>query len=72
MGAGMSDYCSDKTLADRLDCSVTTVRDYAARGVIPKPHRIGGLVRWRWSDVDSAISGDVVAPEVDEVTEAFS
>ena len=49
------DYVSADTLARRLDCSKTTVHGYVRRGILPKPVRIGDLVRWRWGDVEKCI-----------------
>ena len=49
------DYVSAEMLAHRLDCSKTTVHDYVRRGILPKPIRIGELVRWRWVDVEKWI-----------------
>ena len=46
---------SAETLAQLLDCSKTTVHGYVRRGIIPRPIRIGDLVRWRWVDVEKAI-----------------
>ena len=48
-------YVSAETLAQLLDCSKTTVHGYVRRGIIPRPIRIGDLVRWRWVDVEKAI-----------------
>jgi predicted DNA-binding transcriptional regulator AlpA len=50
------DYASAETLAHRLDCSKSTISGYVRRGLLPKPLKIGELVRWRWSDVESSIS----------------
>ncbi len=49
------DYVSAETLAHRLDCSKSTVADYVRRGLLPKPLKIGELVRWRWADVERFI-----------------
>ena len=49
------DFCSAETLAHRLDCSVSTVHSYVRRGLLPKPSRLGDLVRWRWADVERFI-----------------
>jgi predicted DNA-binding transcriptional regulator AlpA len=49
------DYVSAQTLAHRLDCSTTTVREYVRRGLLPRPVNLGDLVRWRWADVESFI-----------------
>ena len=49
------DFCSAETLAHRLDCSVSTVHAYVRRGLLPKPARLGDLVRWRWADVERFI-----------------
>jgi predicted DNA-binding transcriptional regulator AlpA len=48
-------YVSADTLAQLLDCSKTTVHGYVRRGILPRPLRIGELVRWRWVDVEKAI-----------------
>jgi predicted DNA-binding transcriptional regulator AlpA len=49
------DFCSAETLARRLDCSPSTVHSYVRRGLLPRPLRLGDLVRWRWSDVERFI-----------------
>lgn len=49
------DYVSAETLAHRLDCSKTTVHGYVRRGILPRPIKIGELVRWRWVDVEKTI-----------------
>jgi predicted DNA-binding transcriptional regulator AlpA len=49
------DFCSAETLSHRLDCSVSTVHSYVRRGLLPKPSRLGDLVRWRWADVERFI-----------------
>lgn len=48
-------YVSAATLAARLDCSTTTVHGYVRRGILPKPRRIGELVRWKWTEVTQRI-----------------
>jgi predicted DNA-binding transcriptional regulator AlpA len=40
------ELCSAETLAYRLDCSVSTVHCYVRRGLLPKPLKLGDLVRW--------------------------
>ena len=50
-------YCSIETVAAELDCSVSTVRDYVKRGLLPQPYRAGGLVRWKWADVEAKVDG---------------
>ena len=50
-----AEYVSADTLAQLLDCSKTTVHGYVRRGILPRPIRIGELVRWRWVDVEKAI-----------------
>jgi len=50
-------YLSCASLARELDCSETTVRDLVGRGLLPKPVRLtNGTVRWRWADVDAALT----------------
>jgi predicted DNA-binding transcriptional regulator AlpA len=49
------DFCSAETLAHRLDCSPSTVHGYVRRGLLPKPLKLGDLVRWRWTDIERFI-----------------
>lgn len=46
-------YVSKATLAAELDMSETTVDSYVQRGLLPKPIRRGGSVRWCWAEVDA-------------------
>jgi predicted DNA-binding transcriptional regulator AlpA len=49
-------YLSRASLAEQLDCAVSTVDELVKRGVLPKPfHLSSGCVRWRWADVEVAI-----------------
>lgn len=57
-----STYCSIETVASELDCSETTVRDYVKRGILPQPCRKGGLVRWKWTDIENAMDGTSAEP----------
>ncbi|SER50748.1 Helix-turn-helix domain-containing protein [Tranquillimonas rosea] len=50
-------YVSDTRLAELLDCSASTIRDYCKRGLLPKPYRIGGMTRWKWTEVETMIEG---------------
>lgn len=64
-------FVSADTLALLLDCSVSTVREYERRGYLPRPVRIGGpggLVRWKWSEVESMLAEMV--PERDPILAA--
>jgi len=42
-------------LARRLNCSTRTIYRLAASGRMPKPVRLGALVRWRRSTIDAWI-----------------
>lgn len=46
-------YVSKATLAAELDMSETTVDSYVQRGLLPKPFKRGGSVRWCWAEVDA-------------------
>lgn len=63
------DYCSVKTIARRLDCSETTVADYTNRALLPQPHKLGTLVRWKWSEVEAMIDGLTAQDQDDEGTQ---
>ncbi|MHC4226401.1 MAG: helix-turn-helix transcriptional regulator [Planctomycetota bacterium] len=40
-----------KQVSDRLQCSTRTVRRISSEGKLPKPLRVGRLIRWRESDI---------------------
>lgn len=44
-------FVSKATLAAELDMSESTVESYVQRGLLPKPIRRGGSVRWSWAEV---------------------
>ncbi len=48
-------FVSKATLAAELDMSESTVDAYVQRGLLPKPIRFGGSVRWAWEDVAATI-----------------
>lgn len=50
-------YVSKATLAAELDMSESTVDSYVQRGLLPKPIRRGGSVRWCWAEVDANLRG---------------
>ena len=60
------DFVSAETLAHKLDCSESTVHDYVRRGLLPKPIKIGQLVRWRWVDVEQFIAALEAGPSADD------
>lgn len=48
-------FPSKATLAAELDISETTVDDWVKRGLLPKPIRRGGAVRWCWAEVAASL-----------------
>ena len=50
-------YVSVKLLSELLDISDTTIWEWVKRCHLPKPVKIGGAVRWKWSDVEQHIQG---------------
>jgi predicted DNA-binding transcriptional regulator AlpA len=62
-GSAAAEYCSAETVAARLDCSKTTVHHYVRRGLLPRPIRIGDLVRWKWTDVADRIESFATGAE---------
>lgn len=48
-------FMSKATLAAELDLSESTVDSYVQRGLLPKPVRFGGSVRWNWPEVSASI-----------------
>jgi predicted DNA-binding transcriptional regulator AlpA len=67
-------YAGIKTVAYELDCSEKTVQEYVKRGLLPGPRQIGGIVRWKWSEVLAKLDGlpdlgEQQALEIDKGTE---
>lgn len=58
-------YVSKARLAVELDIGESTVDDYVRRGLLPKPIKLGGAVRWSWAQVqtllDAGASSNVAA-----------
>ncbi|EEW24020.1 phage transcriptional regulator, AlpA [Rhodobacter ferrooxidans] len=48
-------YPSKATLAAELDMSESTVDDLTKRGLLPKPIKLGGSLRWCWAAVDASM-----------------
>jgi predicted DNA-binding transcriptional regulator AlpA len=65
-------YVSKATLAAELDISETTVDALVQRGVLPKPVRVGGSVRWSWAQVDASLAASHTAPKADPFMEGVS
>lgn len=61
----------DKTaLAAELCISETTVDDWTRHGILPKPRRLRGSVRWRWLEVDAKLTppaGAAVSPFMEAI-----
>jgi predicted DNA-binding transcriptional regulator AlpA len=53
LGERPPSYVSKSTLAAELDISESTVDNWVERGLLPKPIRRGGSVRWCWAEVVS-------------------
>ena len=49
-------YVSAETLAYLLDCSRSTIDKCVKDGLLPKPFRLGGLVRWDFAAVMSHVA----------------
>ena len=52
-------YVSRATLAAELDMSESTVDSYVQRGLLPKPFKWGGSVRWCWADVAECLNAQI-------------
>lgn len=58
-------YVAKATLAAELDISESTVDAWVQRGILPKPVRIGGAVRWNWAQVDASLGAQAATPDTD-------
>ena len=47
---------SDREVAAALGCARSSVWRWASEGVVAKPLKIGGMSRWRKSDIESVIA----------------
>jgi predicted DNA-binding transcriptional regulator AlpA len=64
LASRLTAYVSREQAAAELQISPSTFDDLVASGHLPKPRLIGGIMRWRWQDVDSAIcKDDAASPE---------
>jgi predicted DNA-binding transcriptional regulator AlpA len=52
---------SDREAAAALGCARSSVWRWAADGIIPKPLKIGGMSRWRQSDIEAVIAKAEIA-----------
>lgn len=48
-----SAYMSIKEIAQHFNCGVSTAWRWAAKGYLPQPIKIGGLTRWRRTDIEA-------------------
>jgi len=46
---------SDREASKLLGCGRSTLWRWAADGIIPKPLKIGGMSRWKMSDIEKLI-----------------
>lgn len=53
---GADPLLSDRESAAVLGCGRSTIWRWASEGVIPKPIKIGGLSRWKYSWLENVIS----------------
>ena len=52
-------FVKKATLAAELDISESSVENYVQAGILPRPRKFLGAVRWRWADVEARLlSGD--------------
>jgi len=59
-------YLGKARLATELDISETTVDDYVRRGLLPKPVRLGGSVRWSWIQVQAILEAHLASGPSDD------
>lgn len=64
-------YVSKTTLAAELDVSESTIDSYVGKGILPKPHKLGGSTRWCWAEVDASIGSQASSQAVDPYIEGL-
>jgi phage terminase Nu1 subunit (DNA packaging protein) len=67
-------FMDTATLAAHLSVSPSTVKNWAAQGVIPAPRKRGGTNLWKWSEVEERLTmgrvGDGPDPEAERLRNA--
>jgi predicted DNA-binding transcriptional regulator AlpA len=56
----------ENTAAGMLDMSTAEFRRLVGRGALPPPCEIGGVVRWRVSDLEAVLFGTNRKPDDDD------
>ena len=54
-------YVCRQTACRELDMSDDTFDKYVREGTLPQPKRRAGLVRWKWSEIVTALDGGSIA-----------
>ncbi|WP_108482295.1 helix-turn-helix transcriptional regulator [Oceaniglobus ichthyenteri] len=62
-------YVSAATLAQLLDISAGTVAEWVKQGHLPRPIKIGGSNRWKWTEIEKRFSTGSSEP-VDPILKA--
>ena len=44
------------TLCAHICVSTTTVENWVAQGILPKPRKRGGKLMWKWEEVDAYLT----------------
>lgn len=65
-------FVSKATLAAELDISESTVNSLVQRGILPKPIKMGGSVRWSWAQVVEALAASASSSEADPYMQGVS
>lgn len=55
---------TDRESAAMIGCGRSTFWRYVNQGIVPKPLKIGGMSRWRQSEIGSVIEDAAAAREV--------
>lgn len=56
MKRGKVDFLKVDGVAEMLDCSVRSVYRLADAGKLPRPVRLGGMVRWNRAELESWVA----------------
>jgi predicted DNA-binding transcriptional regulator AlpA len=64
------DYVSAATLAQLFDVSEATIWEWTRKGILPRPGKIGGVTRWKYTEVENRVRWGANEAPTDPILDA--